>query len=211
MIEKKLSEIGSSKNIILNLMMDEYFIFEKIPKNNRIVGLYTPGVATCSVIIISINNDEKIFFSHIQEKSNIYDIIVHNFMPKLKNIKINKIEVIYSKGFGSLKNPEKENKIEEILNLFDNFFKIDKIIKEHDSILSCLKIINIKENQILFENIINFQSNLMKKSTKFIKNISDNFLNSWLKENILRKENVIFYLEPEKLENIKKRNNLLII
>ena len=111
MIEKKLSEIGSSKNIILNLMMDEYFIFEKIPKNNRIVGLYTPGVATCSVIIISINNDEKIFFSHIQEKSNIYDIIVHNFMPKLKNIKINKIEVIYSKGFCSLKNPEKENKI----------------------------------------------------------------------------------------------------
>ena len=58
------------------------FIFFKTKENNNIVGIYTDGLATCSSIIISFNNDEYLFLSHIDESSDIITVIKEDLLKK---------------------------------------------------------------------------------------------------------------------------------
>ena len=137
------------------------YIFFKTNENNNIVGIYTDGLATCSSIIISFNNDEYLFFSHIDEDSDIITVIKENILKKLSNI-ITKIDIIYSKGCKSLKNKKIDydslinnltDLLKETFNNNSNFI-INKIIKEHNSIFACLKLLKtsvlekIKNNEI---------------------------------------------------------------
>ena len=60
-----------NKNIILNLNMKELFLFEKEKHNENFLVLYTDGISTCSALIISINNDDYVFFCHMNEDSDV--------------------------------------------------------------------------------------------------------------------------------------------
>ena len=64
------------------MKQDEY-VFFKANENNNIVGLYTDGLATCSSIIISFNSYEFIFFSHIDEKSDLINAIKEDILNEL--------------------------------------------------------------------------------------------------------------------------------
>ena len=70
MKEKKFNEYALNKNIILNLKMNEFFLFEKEKCNENILGLYTEGISTCSALVISINDDDYVFFCHMDEDSD---------------------------------------------------------------------------------------------------------------------------------------------
>lgn len=61
MEEKEIDEFPLHKNIILNLNMNEFFLFEK-EKHKNILGLFTDGIASCSALIISINDEDYVFF-----------------------------------------------------------------------------------------------------------------------------------------------------
>jgi hypothetical protein len=63
MKEKETNAYPLHKNIILNLNMDEFFLFDK-KEHENILGLYTDGIATCSALVISINDDDYVFLSY---------------------------------------------------------------------------------------------------------------------------------------------------
>ena len=96
------------------------YIFFKTKENNNKVGIYTDGLATCSSIIISFNNDEYLFFSHIDESSDIITVIKEDLLKKLGN-NITKIDINYSKGSLSLKNDKID--YDSLINNLTDLFK----------------------------------------------------------------------------------------
>ena len=88
MKEIRLSDYKSDKKIIVSLNSNEFCFFVKSKNNENIRGFFTAGIATCSVIIISINQDDYLFFSHFHEKSNIMSEIVKTILPVIKTEKI---------------------------------------------------------------------------------------------------------------------------
>ena len=56
MKEIRLSDYKSDKKIIVSLNSNEFCFFVKSKNNENIRGFFTAGIATCSVIIISINS-----------------------------------------------------------------------------------------------------------------------------------------------------------
>ena len=87
MQEKKFNEYALNKNIILNLNMNEFFLFKKEKHNQNILGLYTDGIATCSALVISINDDDYVFFCHMNEDSDVIYEIEKKLFPLLNLIK----------------------------------------------------------------------------------------------------------------------------
>lgn len=194
------------------------YIFFKTKENNNKVGIYTNELATCSTIIISFNNDEYLFFSHIDESSDIITVIKEDLLKKLGN-NITKIDINYSKGSLSLKNDkiDYDSLINNLTDLFKEAFNnnanltINKLVKEHDSIFACLKLLKtsvlekIKNKEIqIIQNYINKKSKLdlissYEKSIDFyIKNIDFN-------------NNIIYHFSRERLLKVLKIINISII
>jgi len=69
-----------NQETIVEIKQNCYIFFKTKEKNNNIVGIYTDWLVTCSSIIISFNNDEYLFFSHIDEKSDIITVIKEDIL-----------------------------------------------------------------------------------------------------------------------------------
>ena len=147
------------------------YIFFKTKENNNIVGIYTNELATCSTIIISFNNDEYLFFSHIDESSDIITVIKEDLLKKLGN-NITKIDINYSKGSLSLKNDkiDYDSLINNLTDLFKEAFNnnanltINKLVKEHDSIFACLKLLKTSVLEKIKNKEIQIIQNYIKKA-----------------------------------------------
>ena len=133
MVGRKLSCYNMTEKIILNLKINEFCFSEK-NKYENIKGFITHGVATCSFIIISINNDEFVFFAHIHENSDLISEIKKTIVPVLKSNKIENVHLIYSKGQKSLVNKNKDMKIEEMKNIINIIYKPKEKVYFHDNI-----------------------------------------------------------------------------
>lgn len=83
-LEQKI-ELNNYDNrmILKNVKMDEYFIFNRKIHDDKVIGYYTDGIVTCSGLTISINEDEIILFTHINEESEITKIVKEKFIPKI--------------------------------------------------------------------------------------------------------------------------------
>ena len=83
-LEQKI-ELNNYDNrmILKNVKMDEYFIFNRKIHDDKVIGYYTDGIVTCSGLTISINEDEIILFTHINEESEITKIAKEKFIPKI--------------------------------------------------------------------------------------------------------------------------------
>ena len=203
MIERKIEDYKTNKGVILRLKTNEFCIYNREKHKNKIIGFYTDGIVTCSAIVISINNDNFVFFAHINEQSNIIEVVTNKIINKI-NITNNNAAIIYSIGTGSIKNKEKENNINKMLELFGTKFNLKIIEKNHDLSISCLKLIKTlnDDNNLLFERLIMFKESSLKKhlDTKkkiydFIKKTIDLFHKSIYKE-----YNLIFYFDSNEKE-----------
>ena len=165
MMKEKKFEKTIEQKYIISLKLDEYCIYDSKIDGNKIIGFYTEGIVTCSCLIISINKDEIIFFTHISEYSDIIHTINEKFIPLLRKTKIYDIKLIYTDGTSSLKNIKKINKIEEITNNIDEIFSSTKYVIKHDSVISCLKLINENNGLYYSQKFINvFHSDSIKVS-----------------------------------------------
>lgn len=105
MLEKKCLPNMSLE--LINIKQNEYFIFNR-EKFSNIIGCFTLGIASCSCLIISINKDDLFLFTHIDESSQIEDIIINHFIPNVPIETLKTITFFYTKGINSLKNLEKK-------------------------------------------------------------------------------------------------------
>lgn len=181
MLEKKCLPNMSLQ--LINIEQNEYFIFNR-EKFSNIIGCFTLGIASCSCLIISINKDDLFLFTHIDESSQIEDIIINHFIPNVPIETLKTITFFYTKGINSLKNLEKEKKINNIKLIIENKFsvKINTKIKEHGSDVSCAKFVSYFGNSDSFiEFLKNFKiksmMNILKRAT-----ILKNFIESNKKE-----------------------------
>ena len=209
MLQIKTENLGNiDKETIIEITQNSY-IFFKPEENKNIIGLFTDSLVTCSSLIISFNKDQYIFFSHIDEDSQILEVIKEISKNNLfHNIKV--INIKYSKGNNSLKN-DKIN--------YDYFFKniidilkegipkkdllINQSIQEHSNITSCLKFFNYS----CFQRIINCQLRKFKINKNSIKNNED--IKDFYEEakeiflkNIDYNNYIIYYYNQKKLEKI---------
>ena len=154
------------------------------------------------------------FFSHINEESNIIEVVKNKIINKI-NLKNNSITIIYSIVIGSIKNMKKEDNIKKMIELFDTKFNLEVIQKNHDLSISCLKIIKTlnNDNNLLFKKLINSKEssleknlNLKKKFSDFIKKTIDSF-----KESIFREYNLVFYFDCSQMESLAKKFNFVIL
>ena len=205
MIEKVVKNLDDNKNIIVNIQQNEYALYNKYESHKSIIGYFTDSIATCSLFLISINFDEYLFFSHIDEDSNIIEIIEQKIIPILSNVILNNILIIYSRGIGPISNIKKDYHINEAIDKIDTIFKSEKKIYEHKNIISCLKLIRSSQNdnKTLMNKIIKFQSSLFKNiNAKLNKSPVTNVdLNNLFDDSILYDDNIIFYFEKI-LENL---------
>jgi len=213
MFERRIENLKNSGHIIMKIKTNEYCIFDKSKHKNKIVGLYTEGIAMCSMFAISINDDEIVFFSHITEESNISQIIKEKIIPSLLKIKIINMNIIYSKSVGPLENKKKDNNIKEIIYTIDKIFTSTKIIKEHNFIISCLKLIKTIENDLLFKSIINAEYTFLTKSSKRNIKVKDLIDKNILifKESVFMEQNTAFWFKLIEMENFAKNMNLLLL
>lgn len=213
MIEKNIEDYNTNKGVILQLDTDEFCIYNREKHNNKIIGLYTDGIATCSAIVISINNDDILFFGHINEKSNIIEVVTNKLLNEIKT-KNNFATIIYSIGKGSLKNPEKEDNIKKMIELLETKFNLEIIEKDHDSSISCLKLIKTSknENKLLLNNLFEYQKSSLQETLKtkekfsfFIKKSMD-----LLTKSIFIEYNLIFYFDSNLMDELAKKFNFVI-
>ena len=215
----KIEEFGIlNHETIIELKQNEY-VFFKANENNNIVGLHTDGLATCSSIIISFNSDEFIFFSHIDEKSDLINAIKEDILNELST-NIKKIDINYSKGNNCLKNDildydciisDLANLLKENLPNNDNIV-IDKKVKRHDSIMGCLKIFkssnleNIKNEEIQMIKI-----NMNKKGCKkILKKFYEQSIDFYEK-NIDYQHNIIYHFSRERFIEVLDKLNIFIV
>ena len=127
---------------------NEYFIFNK-QANHNIIGFITFGIYTCSYIVLYTKNEIDILITHIDENSNFYNMF-EKFLQKLENENINEINIIYSNGLKSCKNPKRNyssyiKEIKENLEIKYPYFKNKiMIIKEiqHEYPINLIKFIS---------------------------------------------------------------------
>lgn len=215
MIEKNIEDYKTNKGVLLKLKTDEFCIYNREKHNNKIIGFFTDGIATCSAIIISIDNDKFLFFAHISEKSNIIEVIKEKIINNI-NIKNNSVTIIYSIGTGSIKNKEKEDKIKKMIELFEPKFILKIIEKNHDSSISCLKFIktlNNDDNNLLFKTIINFKKSSLEKNLNLKTKFSDFIKKSiaLFNESIFKDFNLIFYFDSSQMESLARKFNFVVI
>ena len=106
--------------ILINVKMDEYFIFNRKIHGNKVIGFYTDGIMViCSSLTICINEDEIILFTHINEESEITKIAKEKFIPEIFLLHI-QIEQAFFKRKKKVKN------IDELLLLLDEIMKSKK-------------------------------------------------------------------------------------
>ena len=156
----------------MNVNQNEYILYKQNKYNNHIIGFYTDSIVTCSLFLISINNDQILFFSDIDESSKIVETFEEKIIPILSNKCLNNIKIIYTKGVGSIGNSVKESHITEVIERIDKIFLSKKIVYTHTKTTSCLKLIkNLgNKNEELMYNIIKFKSSIIKKASSKIYN-----------------------------------------
>lgn len=193
------------------------YIFFKTKENNNIVGIYTDGLATCSSIIISFNNDEYLFFSHIDESSDIITVIKEDLLKKLGN-NITKIDINYSKGSLSLKNDkiDYDSLINNLTDLFKEAFNnnanltINKLVKEHDSIFACLKLLKTSVLEKIKNKDIQIIQNYIKKSKLDSISFCEKSIDFYIK-NIDFNNNIIYHFSRVRLLKVLDIINISII
>ena len=214
MKEKETNEYPLHKNIILNLNMDEFFLFDK-KKHENILGLYTDGIATCSALVISINDDDYVFFCHMNEDSDIIYEIENKIIPIIESNKINNIKIIYSKGINCFSNNLKEIKILNLIDILNKKYTSKPIYYEHSISCSCLKLIKSSnnKNEIIFKTLIDKQYKIFdsrkKSNPKLLEKIKKEVID--FEKSILAKENIVFYFDSEVILNMEKLNGLIIL
>jgi len=200
---------------IIDIYQDEYIILKKgEKKNDKIIGLFTDGLLTCSMILISFNQDEIIFFSHIDEKSDIIKIIKENLIVKLSGINIKTIDIHYTKGIDSIKNNEinYDSLIDEIILIFNKSLDkkeaiiINRTLKEHNFSISCLKIFNPSNfMRIINHQIKNYQEAINKfKEKEEIKVLYEKGMEMYIKD-INNNLNIFYYYDHEKLLQVLEK------
>ena len=210
MKEKALNNFTKEKNLVINISQNEYVFLDNKIYNNSILGFFTDSIVTCSLLLISINDDDFIFFSHIDECSNIAEIIKIKIIPILSKIKINNLCVIYTEGIGSIKNIKKNFLIKEVIDIIDEIFISEKKVYRHSDSTSCLKFIKNSSNQIatLMNKIICYEISIMNETSKKFKiNIENN--KSLLEKVYSKKKKLFFILIP--IQWIKFRKNLILL
>ena len=133
---------------------------------------------------------------------------------------ITKIDINYSKGTLSLKNDKinYESLINNLTDLLKETFNnnanltINKIVKEHDSIFTCLKLLKtsvlerIKNKEIqIFRNYIN-----KKKSKLDLKHLNEKSTDFYIK-NIDFNYKIIYHFSRERLFKVLNFLNIAII
>ena len=207
---------NTTKNALINIKTNEYCLYNSKKHNKKIIGFYTDGIATCSIFIISINDDEFLLFSHIHEDSNIIDIIKNKVIPEIISLSINNITIIYSLGIGSIRNSKKEAIINEIIEIIGEKFISNKIVKLHDMSISCCKFIknSENENQLLFQKIVNYQRNLFKTklksaSQKLLSHVNNSIIS--FENSIHSSNNLMFYFDTSRMIFFGKTFNFIIL
>ncbi len=215
-MEKKIAEFDNNKKLVICLEINEFYIYEK-NKSPNILGIYTHGIATCSSIIISFNDDSIVFMGHLIEDSKIEQIINQKIIPILKNKKIVNINIIYSKGVNGLYNSKKESQINDVIKTIDNYFLSKKIVYEHKNLTSCFKIIktNNAENKTLINNLVNDKISKINRFSKKVNKEAAAFINeelSFLRKSVYEKELVLFsYFDIEQIQEISKKYNFELL
>ena len=213
-MQKKLfAQNENNKKAIIFIKQNEYFIYNIKKENKNLIGFYTDAITTCSSLIISINDDHVVFFSHIDEESEILKIIHNEFIPELNKIEVDNIIIIYSIGIGPILNKKKEDNINELIKILESRYKCTKIIKNHKASISCLKLLNNNQNKILLGNLIEkqkqyFESGLLKNK------MAEKFINdsiTFFKESFLFDYNTIFYFDSNRLKKFSKIFDFSII
>ena len=194
------------KQIILFYTNEIYLLN---PENfNGVIGIFTEGLATCSSIIISFQNDKYVLFCHFNEE---YDLLkecinIINEEKHKMNEKISEINVFYSQGIGPLKNEKIDhNNINKLIKYFITYFNINEndihlFIKKHDYPVSVLKIFS--ENNDEFSNILNKTHNNLKNqcNKKFLPKSMETFMME--KKDIHSKFLISYYFNKDLLFKI---------
>ena len=145
--EKKIKNSEITKRVIININTNEYFFYNRENDNKKIICFFTDGIVTCSCLIISINDDDFLFFSHIHEESGIIPVIEERIIPTLKQITIKNITIIYSLSVGSIENKKKEILIDEVVGKISNILKPEIVVMKHTYLTGCLKLIKDLHNE----------------------------------------------------------------
>ena len=211
--EKIINNSDITKRAIININTNEYFFYNRENDNKNIIGFFTDGIVTCSCLIISINDDDFLFFSHIHEDSRIIPVIEERIIPTLKKIKIKNIIIMYSLSVGSIENKKKEILIDAVVGKISNILKPEIVVMKHTYLTGCLKLIKDlhnednknnhnednknNENYALLNKMIEFQKSLFEKKPKKKNVVPGFFINSnkMFKEGIFIGYNLVFIFD----------------
>ena len=131
------------------------------------------------------------------------------------NITNNIITIIYSIGIGSIKNKEKEDNINKMIELFEPKFNLKVIKKYHDLSISCLKLIKTlgDENHLLFRRMVDYQETSLQKSLNFQQKYSGFISNTiaLFRESIFNEYNLIFYFDDFQMRKLSKKFDFKIL
>jgi hypothetical protein len=213
------SKYLDNKKVIIKIDQNQFIFFKKEEIKKNIIGFYTDGVISCSVICILFNDESCIFFSHIDEKSNIFEVI-ENIANRLNKAIIKKVDIIYSKGprLNNNKNNvinqlDYDKVIGDIINILKKYFNknnelvITKTTKDHVDSISCLKIVKpeIGERHYLNElkdlTINKIKNCITAKTGKNLKDLILKKIDDF--ENVIDyKFNIIYYYDIISLKNL---------
>ena len=211
MIEKNISNLWNNGNLLININQNEYVLFNKEKSNNKIIGFYTDSIATCSGLLISINDDYLILFTHIDEETDILKLVQERLLPEIKKIKINNICIAFTKGINGLKNEKKENNIRKIIEIIDKIFVSKKIEYNHQITTSFLKLINYSSNEnLIFMNIIKNQKSRFELYSQKYKEQTQNLI-SLFKRSVFKDDNIIFFFPTNRMKKFAELFNFILI
>lgn len=127
-MEIKIENFKINRKSVIMLNWDEYIILNMKKCNSNIIGLFTDGIFTCSSIFISINNEEIVFFCHINESTDIINILDKIIEKEICNINIKTLELFYTNGIRMCANNriDYNNVIDKIISNFIKKFNIDE-------------------------------------------------------------------------------------
>lgn len=128
---------------IIYIDTNQYYFYDSSQKSQQIIGIFTDGIYTCSSIVISFNEDNYLFFSHIHEKSDLVKALKNIILNKLSKKKITNIFITYTRGIGSCLNDliNYDLLIEDVIELLKRYFndgnlKLTKNVKTHRNTIS---------------------------------------------------------------------------
>ena len=110
---------------ICKLINQNQFMIYKKERDRNIQAFATLGVQTCSCVILGINKQREIlmaFMTHIDEDTDLYKM-VEQFIKEIKKEDLNEIDIIYTCGDKSCKNPKRDysayiNEIKKKSNIY---------------------------------------------------------------------------------------------